>query len=58
MNYTDFKSILETCVDKYGFTCFRINHYFQAGDLLIVINTQKSGYDNSYYVNYGFCTKA
>lgn len=57
MNHSEFKRILENCVDKYGFTCFRKNHYLQSGDLLIVINTQKSDYDNSYYVNYGFCVK-
>lgn len=30
------------------------NYYYENEKIIIVINIQKSNYDNSYYINYGF----
>lgn len=52
MDNTEFKKILQVCTDRVGFTYCKKNYYYQSEKLIIVINTQKSNYDNSYYVNY------
>ncbi len=57
MDHKEFKKILQKCTGKYGFHLSGKNHYFQSGNILIIINTQKSNYDDSYYINYGFCVK-
>lgn len=57
MDNTEFKKILQVCTDRVGFTYCKKNNYYQSEKLIIVINTQKSNYDNSYYVNYGFLLK-
>lgn len=33
------------------------NYYYNSDKIIVVINLQKSNFDNSYYINYGFCVK-
>ncbi len=33
------------------------NYYCNSDKIIVVINLQKSNFDNSYYINYGFCVK-
>lgn len=33
------------------------NYYCNSDKIIVVINLQKSIFDNSYYINYGFCVK-
>ncbi len=57
MNNTEFKKILQICTSEIGFEYYKKNYYYQSEKLIVVINTQKSNYDDSYYVNYGFCVR-
>lgn len=57
MDNTEFKKTVQIIVSKYGFIYRKKNYYFDSGKLIIVINLQKSNFDNSYYINYGFCVK-
>lgn len=58
MNHFEFKKILKACISDIGFKYCKKNYYYQSEELIAVINVQKSNYDDSYYVNYGFCVKA
>lgn len=33
------------------------NYYCNSDKIIVVINLQKSNFDNSYYINYGFYVK-
>lgn len=57
MNNTEFKKILQVSTSVIGFEYCRKNYYYKSEKLIIVINTQKSNYGDSYYVNYGFCAR-
>ncbi|MBP5494327.1 MAG: DUF4304 domain-containing protein [Lachnospiraceae bacterium] len=57
MDNTEFKKIVQETTSKYGFKYFKKNYYYELDNVIIVINLQKSNYDNSYYINYGFCVK-
>ena len=58
MNNTEFKKLLQICTEKVGFKYSKRNYYYENDEIIIVIDTQKSNYDNSYYINYGFWVKA
>lgn len=57
MNNIEFKKILQSCVSEVGFVYCNKNYYYKTESLVAVINLQKSNYDNSYYINYGFCVR-
>lgn len=57
MNIIEFKQILKTVIKKYGFEFHNNRFYFDSSNLIVVIDTQKSNYDNYYYINFGFCLK-
>lgn len=54
MDNTEFKKILQICTEKVGFKYCKKNYYYQNEEIIIVVNTQKSNYDDSFYINYGF----
>lgn len=54
MDNTELKKILHQCTDKVGFNYYKKNYYYRDEKMIVVINTQKSNYDNSFYINYGF----
>lgn len=58
MTNIEFKKLLEKCVNERGFKHSKKNYYFYSESLIIVINIQKSNYDDGYYINYGFFVKA
>lgn len=57
MDNLQFKKVIQECITKYGFKYYRENFYYELDNVIIVINLQKSNFDNSYYINYGFCMK-
>lgn len=57
MNNIEFKKIVQEITEKYGFMYCKKNYYFETPELIIVIGLQKSNYENSYYINFGFCVK-
>ena len=57
MDNTEFKKIIQKITSKYGFVYCKKNYYCYTHKIIIVINLQKSNFDNSYYINYGFYVK-
>ena len=57
MNNTEFKKIVQEITSKYGFMYCKKNYYYNSDKIIVVINLQKSNFDNSYYINYGFYVK-
>ena len=57
MDKKEFKKLLKTILEEYSFTTKNNISRAETDDLIIVISTQKSNYDNSYYLNYGFLIK-
>lgn len=58
MDNTEFKKLLQICTEKFGFKHYKKNYYYKSEKIIIVINIQKSNFDNSYYINYGFWVRA
>lgn len=58
MGKKEFKQLLTEVLNQYGFYLRGNNYILQTKDLIIVIATQKSNFDNSYYINYGFLIKS
>ena len=54
MTNAEFKKILATNLTDRGFVKNSNNFYYRSDETTIVINTQKSNNDNSFYINYGF----
>lgn len=57
MDNLEFKKIVQDVTSKYGFKYLKKNYYLELADLIIVIGIQKSNYENSFYINFGFCVK-
>lgn len=57
MDNKDLKKILQRCLSPYLFMYKNRNYYFCNNELTVVINCQKSNYDNTYYINFGFWVK-
>lgn len=57
MEKKEFKKALTNTLKSYGFEYIKKCYYYDNDELIIVIATQKSNYDNSYYLNYGFLIK-
>lgn len=57
MDNKEFKKIIQDCISHYGFIYQNKNYYHVTKDLIVVINFQKSNYENAYYINYGFWVK-
>ena len=57
MDNTEFKKIVQGSTSKYGFMYCKKNYYCETDDMIVVVNLQKSNYNNSYYINYGFFVK-
>jgi hypothetical protein len=58
MKKKEFKQSLTEVLNQYGFYLKGNNYILRTKDLIIVIATQKSNFDNSYYINYGFLIKS
>jgi len=57
MNNVEFKKIVQEITSKYGFKYCKKNYYYEMADLIVVIGLQKSNYENSFYINFGFYVK-
>lgn len=57
MNNTEFKKIVQESTSKYGFQYCKKKYYCDLDNVIIVINLQKSDFNNCYYINCGFCIK-
>lgn len=57
MNNTELKKIVQEITSRYGFMYCKKNYYCYAHKMIVLINLQKSNFDNSHYINYGFCVK-
>ena len=57
MEKTEFKKVFGTCLKDYNFEYKDNAYYFNSKSFITVISLQKSNYDNSYYINYGFLIK-
>lgn len=56
MDNKEFKKIIQNCVSEYDFV-YKNKNYYHNDKLVVVINCQKSNYENAYYINYGFWVK-
>lgn len=57
MEKKEFKKALGSILKSYEFEYKNKGYYRSNDELIIVIATQKSNFDNSYYLNYGFLIK-
>lgn len=54
MEKKEFKKELRNILASYGFEYINKAYYRRNDELIVVVATQKSNYDNAYYINYGF----
>lgn len=54
MEKIEFKKVLGNSLKQFGFEYVKKAYYCSNDELIVVINTQKSNFDNSFYINYGF----
>lgn len=57
MDKKDFKKNMGNILKKYDFNYTQKAYYSDNDKLIVVINLQKSNYNDSYYMNYGFLIK-
>ena len=57
MDNKEFKKILCISLEKEGFTYKNKRFYKYNNDLIVVVDLQKSNYQNSFYINYAFFVK-
>lgn len=58
MEKKELKTVLKDRMIKYGFEYYKNAYYFDNNELVSVVALQKSNFDNSYYLVYGFLIKA
>ena len=58
MEREKLKKTVKEILQNYGFKKIKNSFYFNTKDFLIVIDLQKSMYDDYYYLNYGFCIES
>ena len=57
MNNTEFKKIVGETLKSQGFAYENKYYTFENTDLKVFIGFQKSNFENSFYINYGFLIK-
>lgn len=58
MERREFKKRIEKVLSVYDFTYIKKSYYYSNKDVVIVIDLQKSNYNDSYYINFGILIKA
>ena len=51
MDNIEFKKIVQEITSKYEVMYCKKNYYYNSDKIIVVINLQKSNFDNSYYIN-------
>lgn len=54
MNNTEFKKLVGKTLKEKGFSYEKKVYYLRSDELIVCIDFQKSNFDNSYFINYGF----
>lgn len=57
MDKKEFKKALTSILKPYGFEYTNKGYYCSNDEVIVVIATQKSNFDDSFYLNYGFLIK-
>lgn len=57
MDNKEFKKLLRGCLEKEGFLFKNKCFYNYDNDLIVVVDLQKSNYQNSFYINYALIVK-
>ena len=57
MNNTEFKKNVGEVLKQEGFLYKNKQYYFENEDLIVFVAFQKSNFENSFYINYGFFIK-
>jgi len=57
MEKKEFNKALENILSQYGFQFENKTFYHDNEETITVITTQKSNYENSYFINFGFLIK-
>ena len=57
MNNTEFKKNVGEVLKQEGFIYKNKQYYFENEDLIVFVAFQKSNFENSFYINYGFLIK-
>ncbi|WP_454386981.1 DUF4304 domain-containing protein [Streptococcus sp. Marseille-Q8145] len=57
MNNTEFKKNVGEVLKQEGFIYKNKQYYFENEDLIVFVAFQKSNFENSFYINYGFFIK-
>ncbi len=57
MNNKEFKKTIQIELENNGFNYMNKCFYYFRDDLIVVVDTQKSNFDNSFYINYAFFVK-
>ena len=57
MEYKEFVNLLSVSAKKVGFRKYKKDFIYDAEKIVIIVNIQKSNFDESYYINYGFILK-
>lgn len=58
MDKKEFKKVLAKVLSEYGFQANRNIYRAETNELIIVVATQKSDFENIYYINFGFLIKS
>lgn len=58
MDKRQFQKVLKECLYKYGFEQKHNTYYLYSDECIALVETQKSYYSESYYINYGFVIRA
>lgn len=57
MDKKEFKMAIKEVTEEYGFKHVKKGYYYMKDDLIIVLDLQKSDFEDGYYLNYGYLIK-
>lgn len=57
MDKKEFKKAIKEVTGEYGFKYIKKGYYYTNEELIVVIDLQKSNFEDGYYINFGFFIK-